>query len=487
MKKIFLAILLLGGSVLATKYAGEFTDLGVSVRAAGMGGVFNSFDGDPQLLWWNPAGLTGTPEKPQFYFMHAAMFDNLYQLDAGAAAKRLGDSFWGIGFFRNATDNIAFTNDDGYFDYGADGVPGTGDAGEGNGQWDPGERIAADAVHYRSEGDYLFTIAAGKNFGDKLNLGLSLKHLQSYIGEYSAFGFGADIGAQYRIDEKAVLAATLRDALGTHIRWSTGLWEQKLPSLWWGGKYDIAMPSIRGGLSLAGEFETRFENYDGIVDLGPISIDPHIGAELNLLKHIYLRAGIERNSLAAGVGLGISFFRVDYAFVNNPDLDVTHRIGIDFEIPEIKFPKKKKPEIGVLKPTVKKVEPSILDEEQPIPAPIGERIAVIQFPFGSADIDDEAKIALDSVCAIWNEHRTNRIYIEGHTDNIRIDTPEFADNYALSEARAKAVAGFLRDVCGVPANRIETDWFGPDRPKSDNSTEEGRNLNRRVEIFLWEP
>jgi len=491
MKKIFVAILLFSsvGSLLATKYAGEFTDLGASVRAAGMGGTFNSFDSDPQLIWYNPAGLVGSPEKLEFYYMHAAMFDNLYQLDVGAASKKLGDSFFGVGFFRNGTDNIPFTNEDGYYDYGPDGVPGTGDPGEGNGVWDPGERIDPDAVTFWSEGDYLFTVAGSRFLTDELSVGISLKHLQSYIGEYSAFGFGADIGARYAIAENAVLAATLRDALGTHIRWSTGLWEQKLPSLWWGGKYDIDLPSIRGGLSLAGEFETHFEDYDGIVELGQVSIDPHVGAELNLLKHIYLRAGLDRDNLAAGVGLEISFFRVDYAFVNNADLDVTHRIGINFNIPEVKFRREKPPEpeeIGVLKPTSQERR-DIFDDIDLIPAPIGEKLADVKFEFGTAILDDEAKAILDSVCAIWQEHRTNRIYIEGHTDNVMIDTPEFADNYALSEARTVAVAKYLRESCGISANRIEREWFGSDRQKSDNSTDKGRALNRRVEIYLWEP
>ncbi|MCK5832677.1 OmpA family protein [bacterium] len=480
-------------SCFATKYAAEFTDLSVSVRAAGMGGTFTSFDSDPQTIWWNPSGLAGLSDEIKFYYMHATMFDNLYQLDAGAAARQLGNSYWGLGFFRNGTEGIPFTHNWGYFDYGVDNLPGTGDQGEDNGQWDPGERIDSDAVYYHSEGDYLFTIAAGRALSDRLIIGASIKHLQSYIGQYSAFGFGADLGATYKLKENLVLGATLRDAVGTHIRWSTGLWEQKIPSLWWGGKFSLDLPAIRGNLALAGDFETHFEDYNGIANIGPISIDPHLGTELNILKHFFLRLGLDRKDFTAGAGIALAFFRVDYAFVDNTDLNVTHRIGINFEIPEvkIKLPKRKKPEeSGLMKPPeILPIETTSLleEEEEIIPAPVGDKIAEVKFPFASIELTDRTIAQLDSVCYIWNKYRTNRIYIEGHTDNIRIDTPEFPDNYTLSEARTEVVAKYLRDKCDIPVNRIVVDWFGSDRPKADNSTDEGQSLNRRVEIFLWEP
>ncbi len=491
MKKAAIVLLLLIGSAMATKYAAEFTDLGVGVRAAGMGGAFTSFDGDPQTIWWNPAGLQNLSEKLRFYYMHATMFDNLYSVDAGAAARKLGESYLGIGFFRNGTENIPFTNDDGYYDYGIDRIPGTGDFGEGNGQWDPGERIDPDAVLYSNEGDYLFTAAISHRFGERLALGVSIKHLQSYIGEYSAFGFGADIGATYNLSERVVLGATMRDAVGTHIRWSTGLWEHKSPSLWLGGKYSIPLSGIRGGLNLTADLENRFENYDAAVNLGEVSIDPHIGAELTVLKHIFLRLGLDRTDISAGAGLALGFFRVDYAFVDNSALDVTHRIGVNFEIPEvhIKLPKRKKPIVSEVeeKITPAKEEVPVYSAALPDEPPVGERLADVKFPFSSIDLTDETKAQLDSVCAIWQKFRTHRIYIEGHTDNVRIDTPEFPDNYALSKTRAEAAAEYLRTSCSIPANRIITAWFGPDHPKSTNSTAEGRSINRRVEIFLWEP
>jgi outer membrane protein OmpA-like peptidoglycan-associated protein len=491
MRRIFLfsIFVVFSTSVFATKYAAEFTDLGVGVRPAGMGGAFTTFNGDLQAIWWNPAGIEGLSDRPQFYFMHAAMFDNLYQLDVGAAGKKLGGIQYAFGFFRNATENIPFTRPNGFYDYGIDRIPGTGDEGEGNGEWDPGEQIRPDAIDFFNDGDYLFTVAAGKKFGDKLSVGLSFKHLQSYIGQYSAFGFGMDAGAIYELNPRLSFGATARDFTGTLLRWSTNRVERKNPSLWLGAKYYIPLQSVRGGVAFTGDLETHFEDYDGIINIGNASIDPHIGAELLLLKHLFLRTGLDRKDFSAGVGLGISFFRVDYAFVTSADLNNTHRVGISFEVPKIVRKPKPKPEpkIEEEQPVVQK-EPERKELEIKLPPPpVGEKVAEFLFETAFAELDDNAKTQLDSVCRIHLNYPTNRIYIEGHTDSIRIETKDYADNKALSDARAKNSAKYLIEKCGVPANRIVTEGFGTMRPRYTNSTEEGRAKNRRVEIYLWEP
>ncbi len=463
--------------VYGTKYAGEYTDLGVGVRAAGMGGSFTMNNADVQALWWNPAGLAGLSDRPQIYLMHAEMFGDLYKLDVGAVSKKLGDTQWAVGVFRNATENLPFTDTTMFYDYGPDRIPGTGDPGEGNGTWDPGEQIHPDAIYYRTEGDYLITLGAGMQLGDKLRLGASVKNLQSYIGEYSSFGFGIDVGAQYQLQPNLTLGAAIRDVFGTHIRWSTETWETKAPSLWWGGRYEIPIPSVRGGVAFNGEFETRFENYDGIIEAGPISLDPHIGAEFTLLKRVHLRTGIDRKDFSAGFGLGIAFFRVDYAFVTNNQLDNTHRIGLSLEIPSIERPAEPEPEPeepGIQRPPATPVS-DIFD------TPEGEFLAEIHFETASADLDDDALEILNSLCS---RLEFKEIYIEGHTDIVRIQTEEYPDNYALSKVRAEKVAEYLTEKCGIDRKNITLEWFGQDRPKYSGTSEGGKN--RRVEIYIFE-
>ena len=63
------------------------------------------------------------------------------------------------------------------------------------------------------------------------------------------------------------------------------------------------------------------------------------------------------------------------------------------------------------------------------------------------------------------------------------ETPSHADNLDLSARRAQAVHAHLLTL-GIPASQIEWKAFGETRPIADNATEEGRQLNRRVECLV---
>jgi outer membrane protein OmpA-like peptidoglycan-associated protein len=76
------------------------------------------------------------------------------------------------------------------------------------------------------------------------------------------------------------------------------------------------------------------------------------------------------------------------------------------------------------------------------------------------------------------EHESDwTLKLSGHTDN----QGDAAKNMLLSEKRAKAVKKYLVSK-GVKADKVITEWFGPDKPIADNTTEAGRQKNRRVEM-----
>lgn len=72
-----------------------------------------------------------------------------------------------------------------------------------------------------------------------------------------------------------------------------------------------------------------------------------------------------------------------------------------------------------------------------------------------------------------------RINVIGHTD----DSGDKEHNKQISEARAKEVASYLSSR-GVSMDQIKITFFGADRPLASNSTPEGRQLNRRVDVYL---
>ena len=76
------------------------------------------------------------------------------------------------------------------------------------------------------------------------------------------------------------------------------------------------------------------------------------------------------------------------------------------------------------------------------------------------------------------------IRVEGHTDNVPIHTPQFGDNWELSIARALSVIRHIRQGQQFDPKRLRPVGCGEFHPIASNDTEEGKALNRRVEIYI---
>ncbi|MBQ1606046.1 MAG: OmpA family protein, partial [Bacteroidales bacterium] len=116
-------------------------------------------------------------------------------------------------------------------------------------------------------------------------------------------------------------------------------------------------------------------------------------------------------------------------------------------------------------------------------AEIGDRFRLnqIYFEFNSSELLTMSYIQLDSLYNILSEKPSLRIEIRGHTDNIGSE----GYNKKLSVERAASVYNYLLEK-GIPKTRMKYRGFGPNVPVADNNTEQGRELNRRVEIFIVE-
>ncbi|MFH1892438.1 MAG: flagellar motor protein MotB [Candidatus Zixiibacteriota bacterium] len=120
---------------------------------------------------------------------------------------------------------------------------------------------------------------------------------------------------------------------------------------------------------------------------------------------------------------------------------------------------------------------------------VGERGLTIHikdralFESGKADLKE---IAREVLSAVANEigNIGNHICVEGHTDNMPINTSAFPSNWELSTARATNVVRFLVEDNGLSPERISARGFGEFRPVASNASDKGRNLNRRVDIVI---
>jgi outer membrane protein OmpA-like peptidoglycan-associated protein len=132
----------------------------------------------------------------------------------------------------------------------------------------------------------------------------------------------------------------------------------------------------------------------------------------------------------------------------------------------------------------------VADKELPVPEPevpvndLGDKVTVglpgsVLFDLGAAELRPDADPALAKVLTEIERYPTRRVEVGGFTDS----TGSAEVNQRLSVARASAVAVWLQDH-GVAAARVTATGHGADSPIADNSTELGRQANRRVVVSL---
>jgi outer membrane protein OmpA-like peptidoglycan-associated protein/ABC-type nitrate/sulfonate/bicarbonate transport system substrate-binding protein len=110
--------------------------------------------------------------------------------------------------------------------------------------------------------------------------------------------------------------------------------------------------------------------------------------------------------------------------------------------------------------------------------PIINKTLTINFTPGSDEIMPGSFFTLDSLGETMTSFGNTYLRIEGNTDA----TGSRPVNIALSERRASAVKNYLVKNHGIPAERFQTLGHGPDKPVAPNTSEAGRQLNRRTDI-----
>lgn len=114
---------------------------------------------------------------------------------------------------------------------------------------------------------------------------------------------------------------------------------------------------------------------------------------------------------------------------------------------------------------------------------------ILLFDTGKASIKAGAVPALSAIGEQLKDYMEQgyTLSIEGHTDNVPIQTSQFPSNWYLSSARAIAVASFYIDEMGFDRTKVNCIGYGEYQPVASNDTKEGRAMNRRVEIKLSLP
>ncbi len=136
---------------------------------------------------------------------------------------------------------------------------------------------------------------------------------------------------------------------------------------------------------------------------------------------------------------------------------------------------------------ITKVEPLPEIEPEPIQEPKKEQVVEellqtldlsgINFLFGKDEITEQGKLILDDVTDVLAKHKEFNVVISGHTDNVGDNEL----NLHLSQQRAQSVLNYLSNN-GIQLERLSAIGHGETNPIADNSSAEGRAINRRIEF-----
>ncbi|MEW5787354.1 MAG: flagellar motor protein MotD [Pseudomonadota bacterium] len=144
--------------------------------------------------------------------------------------------------------------------------------------------------------------------------------------------------------------------------------------------------------------------------------------------------------------------------------------------------------------SMKKVAKNVLDVMQPLikegqvrvtQSPRGVTVEInasVLFKSGEAVLQPQSTEALAAVARVLSQVE-NPVQVEGHTDNIPINSPSFPSNWELSSSRAGSVVRLFTEQ-GVPAQRMVAIGYADNRPVDTNASPDGRSRNRRVNVLI---
>jgi Uncharacterised protein family (UPF0164) len=316
--------------VVAQKYSNEFLNIGVGARAAAMGNTQAALADDVTAGYWNPAGLANIQGSPQLGLQHSEMYGSIGKFDY-------------LGFvypFKDSTRAVGLS----VIRFGIDNIPNTLSLFDSDGS------IKYGNITTFSASDYAFLLSyAQKTPIEGLTVGGNAKVIHRIVGEFAtAFGFGLDLGAQYRVGGWR-FGASLHDISGTYNAWTFKFTqdEKRVLAL---TNNEVPISSLevtKAKIVLGAGYQKQFGHFgvatavdfnittDGkrnvLLSAAPFSIDPAAGLEMNYNEVVYLRAGasnVQRRANTDGVsemvvqpnlGVGLKVFkklRLDYAFTN---------------------------------------------------------------------------------------------------------------------------------------------------------------------------
>ncbi len=301
----FIAILLAVCSVnigRASKYAGDFQELGVGARALGMAAAVVAQPADPFALYYNPAA-TALADRRSVGFMHAENFGGVVKNDYLSLVIPGSNGAVGAAYYYLGVPDIKLTRlADTLYELSETNRP-----------------VPYDTV---SASDHVLFLNYSRGRG-RISYGANIKLYYRSLAVIKGFGGGLDAGLQGHFDYLD-LGLTIRDVILSPVIWDNGYREQILPRFALGLAPRFEIPAWKSILRFEWDLVKRLDNGR--------RFEQNLGMELAYNSGLFVRFGLQEFRPTLGLGIGWRGLTLDYAFVYHPELSSSNKVsaGVSF-------------------------------------------------------------------------------------------------------------------------------------------------------------
>jgi hypothetical protein len=300
----------------ADKHGGDFLRIGIGAATVGRGETGLNIVERGTEAWWNPALLSQNSSNA-FALQHSESFGGALSQDFIGWSGDFSGMHTGFYLIRQAVDDIPLSDRLwGAASFEDGGIPQVSD------------RVTAS--------DLIIGAGIGRQFRDKLDLGLSLKIIYRDLGDVQAAGLGLDLGLSYKLSQNFRAAARARDVLGSVLFWDDGEFNYIMPELAAGISWLPYLEKINSTLKfeidLVSELEGKTPDEDG--NWSSLRVDS--GLEFLFFQKLAIRGGFADQRISAGAGLVFNKFQVDYAWRPHTDLGDSHLVFLSAAIPRFR-------------------------------------------------------------------------------------------------------------------------------------------------------
>lgn len=314
------------------KYGWQIFDNASDARSIAIG---NSSVADIHInsTLWNPA-IIGVGNSTNLTYGHQSRFAGIIQSDilSYPFSSKVGKSF-NLIVLHESVGKIPNTQDL-LLDWGADGVPNTGDFGENNGYLDDGERLDNNKVSYFNQHQFGIQLNTNILIFDT-DVGVGIKSLVHTIGDNWGTGIGLDIGLIKSIWENTNVGLSIRNVIPGMMVWDSGTFELTKPQAIVGASQIIDISPLNTEILILGDlvFNISDESLNDDFNIGSSGGNYRIGAEFSYNDKMKIRFGRNQYGyISTGLGLSWSNFDLNYGYQlnsNSADLGSNHVISFD--------------------------------------------------------------------------------------------------------------------------------------------------------------